>query len=73
MDIQLGSAVLLHDGTTGIVRRVVERNGARFYSLQLTLAARWGEVVTGQRTLAAESEISAIRKTATVANTTTAA
>jgi len=73
VDIQLGSEVRLRDGTTGIVRRIAEHHGARFYSLQLTLAARWGTVTTGRFTFAAESEISAIKQTAVAAEETTAA
>jgi len=67
MAIEVGSEVRLRDGTTGIVRRIVERHGARFYSLQMTLRARWGTVITGRFTFAAESEIGAIKHAATAA------
>lgn len=73
MDIKQGSIVRLADGTVGEVVRSWKVNGATYHKVEQLTATTWGTVIRSPLGPVADDEIVAIRKAASVAETTPAA
>lgn len=73
MDIQTGSIVKLAGGIVGEVVRSWQVNGATFHKVEQLTVTTWGTVIRSPLGPVADDEIVAIRKAASVAETTPAA